>query len=191
MFFFIYSLILIKVNRAGKEIEQQFCSSSHISEYLREREIQITRTTMLASVSFFVLFAPSVGLMVLDPMPPNSNYPLLHVISYIISWSSGCIHPIIYVLSNKLYWRALKKTFGKKVDKYVFPMLRLKKYTANTPGVYARVTKFKACIEANMVCTMYFSSILSREPGPRAGIPIWNVGPRFVGPDLGTPIWGS
>ena len=38
------------------------------------------------------------------------KHPVLHILSYIINWSSVVINPIIYVVSQKKYQDALKYT---------------------------------------------------------------------------------
>jgi hypothetical protein len=45
-------------------------------------------------------------------MPPNRDYPGLHVAGYIIFWCSGFINPIIYTASNKYYRRSLLESLG-------------------------------------------------------------------------------
>ena len=45
--------------------------------------------------------------MTVDPMPPNRNYPEVHIAGYIIFWCSAFINPIIYTVCNQHYRKAL------------------------------------------------------------------------------------
>ena len=58
-------------------------------------------------LGYVLCFLPTTLIMVIDPMPPNRNNPQLHVVGYIIFWCSGFINPIIYIVSNKYYRKAM------------------------------------------------------------------------------------
>ena len=56
---------------------------------------------------FCICFVPTTLIMTVDPMPPNRNYPEIHIAGYIIFWCSAFINPIIYTVCNQHYRKAL------------------------------------------------------------------------------------
>merc|ERR1711974_27049 len=58
-----------------------------------------------------ICFVPWCFLSVLDPIPapfdqPPSQLGSLHMVTYILTWLSACINPIIYCLTNRYYREA-------------------------------------------------------------------------------------
>merc|ERR1712018_1029681 len=58
-------------------------------------------------VLFIVTYLPSLLVKSLDKC---YDHPVLHILSYIINWSSVVINPIIYVVSQKKYQDAIMHT---------------------------------------------------------------------------------
>ena len=56
---------------------------------------------------FCICFLPTSLIMTVNPMPPNRNYPEIHIAGYIIFWCSAFINPIIYTVCNQHYRKAL------------------------------------------------------------------------------------
>jgi hypothetical protein len=76
----------------------------------KERERSITITFSLIFISFVICFLPYGFIMVVDPMPP-SKLGWLHMITYILSWTSAFVNPVIYCLANKYYLETFKQLF--------------------------------------------------------------------------------
>ena len=68
------------------------------------------QTTLMVWLGFILCFLPTTLIMIINPTPPNRNVPWLHILGYIIFWCSGFINPIIYIVSNKYYRRAMLET---------------------------------------------------------------------------------
>lgn len=68
----------------------------------KQRERSLTVTFSVTFLAFLLCFLPWTLLAVLDPLPP-SQLGWLHMISYILCWTSACINPVIYCLTNKYY----------------------------------------------------------------------------------------
>ena len=69
-------------------------------EQTKERERRITRTFSWLFVSFLVCFMPWAVVTSVDPIPPSS-LGWLHMATYILSWSSAFLNPIIYCVTNR------------------------------------------------------------------------------------------
>ena len=69
------------------------------------------------------------------------NYPLTHVIFYIVNWVAVLINPLIYVATNKTYKKAIcllfKKCFKTNQEYHVElrPTLRTQKSLSQTTSV--------------------------------------------------------
>ena len=60
-------------------------------------------------LGFLICFLPTTLIMIFNPMPPEREYPGLHVAGYIIFWCSGFSNPVIYIISNKYYRKAMQE----------------------------------------------------------------------------------
>jgi len=74
----------------------------------KERERSITITFSLIFVSFIICFLPYSFMTVVDPIPP-SKLGWLHMITYILCWTSAFVNPVIYCLANKYYLETFKQ----------------------------------------------------------------------------------
>ena len=79
-----------------------------IAVQTKERERSLTLTFALIYLTFLICFLPWAVLTVLDPIPP-SQLGWLHMITYILSWSSAFVNPVIYCLTNKYYLEAFRQ----------------------------------------------------------------------------------
>ena len=79
-----------------------------IAAQTKERERSLTLTFALIYLTFLICFLPWGVLTVLDPIPP-SQLGWLHMITYILSWSSAFVNPVIYCLTNKYYLEAFRQ----------------------------------------------------------------------------------
>ena len=55
---------------------------TRLNEQMVQREKAITKMTLMVWIGFFVCFAPTTLIVVLDPLPPSRKYPGLHVGMY-------------------------------------------------------------------------------------------------------------
>jgi len=76
----------------------------------KQRERSITITFSLIFITFIVCYLPNGLLILLDPIPP-SQLGWLHMVSYILTWTSAFINPVIYCLVNKYYLDTFKQLF--------------------------------------------------------------------------------
>ena len=79
-----------------------------IAAQTKERERSLTLTFALIYLTFLICFLPWGVLTVLDPIPP-SQLGWLHMVTYVLSWSSAFVNPIIYCLTNKYYLEAFRQ----------------------------------------------------------------------------------
>lgn len=79
-----------------------------IAAQTKERERSLTITFSLLYVTFLVCFLPWGVLTVVDPIPP-SRLGWLHMITFVLSWSSALVNPLIYCFTNKYYMEAFKQ----------------------------------------------------------------------------------
>ena len=79
-----------------------------IAAQTKERERSLTLTFALIYLTFLICFLPWGVLTVLDPIPP-SQLGWLHMITYVLTWSSVFVNPIIYCLTNKYYLEAFRQ----------------------------------------------------------------------------------
>ena len=107
---FCYAKIYWKVKQTGHHVldkMDQDVTNLALERQIKKREAQITKTTLMIWLGYGVCFLPTTLIMAIDPMPPNKEHPGLHVAGYIIFWCSGFINPIIYIVSNKYYRKAM------------------------------------------------------------------------------------
>ena len=107
---FCYAKIYWKVKQTGHHVldkMDQDVTNLALERQIKKREAQITKTTLMIWLGYGVCFLPTTLIMAFDPMPPNKEHPGLHVAGYIIFWCSGFINPIIYIVSNKYYRKAM------------------------------------------------------------------------------------
>ena len=55
---------------------------TRLNAQMVQREKAITKMTLMVWIGFFVCFAPTTLIVVLDPLPPSRKYPGLHVGMY-------------------------------------------------------------------------------------------------------------
>ena len=79
-----------------------------IAAQTKEIERSLTLTFALIYLTFLICFLPWGVLTVLDPIPP-SQLGWLHMITYVLTWSSVFVNPIIYCLTNKYYLEAFRQ----------------------------------------------------------------------------------
>ena len=79
-----------------------------IAAQTKERERSLTLTFALIYLTFLICFLPWGLLTVLDPIPP-SHLGWLHMVTYVLSWSSAFVNPVIYCLTNKYYLEAFRQ----------------------------------------------------------------------------------
>jgi len=105
----------VETRRAAKNRASsvEIIAPNAIFEQTRERERRITKCFSCIFITFLVCFTPWALVSEFDPMPP-SDKDGLHMASYILSWCSAVVNPIIYCLTNKSYQDAFKK-FGRKL----------------------------------------------------------------------------
>jgi len=114
-----YAAIYYKVRATGRrtrEAARAGDSDLGVGNYsvvgqTKQREKSLTVTFSTIFVAFVVCFIPWCILSVLDPIPtpfdePPSQYGSLHMVTYILTWLSACVNPIIYCLTNKHYREA-------------------------------------------------------------------------------------
>ncbi len=121
-----YSLIYQKVKKAGRNFEETICMGDLTVERavdlharLRAREQKITLTGMLVCASFIALVLP-ITLVIAHEQLQNAGMspgerarsflPGLHVAGYVMFWSTCCVNPLIYALSNTYYREAMVDT---------------------------------------------------------------------------------
>ena len=105
-----YSIMVKRVVRVRSHLAESM-SNQNLRKF-SSKEVQITRTVVFICLTFFCLYVPCALIMVFDPMPPNGDLAWLHVVFYIVFWSSAFVNPFIYFLTNKNYRKAMLKTFG-------------------------------------------------------------------------------
>ena len=79
-----------------------------IAAQTKERERSLTVTFSLIYITFLLCFLPWGLLTVLDPIPP-SRLGWLHMLTYILSWASTFLNPLIYCFTNKYYMEAFRQ----------------------------------------------------------------------------------
>ena len=77
-------------------------------EQTKQRERRITKCFTYIFIAFLVCFTPWALITTFDPMPPSSK-GWLHMASYILSWSSVVVNPVIYCVTNRHYQVVLQK----------------------------------------------------------------------------------
>ena len=107
-----YGSIYYKVKQTNIEMQNISDSNivnSNLNRQLSKRELAITKMTLLVWIGFFICFVPTSLSKVIFPMPENRDKPApeLHIAGYVIFWCSAFINPVIYIISNKHYRRAL------------------------------------------------------------------------------------
>ncbi|XP_023343199.1 protein trapped in endoderm-1 [Eurytemora carolleeae] len=120
-----------KASRYGHEEEDQNNFDYH--KHIKERERELTRTLLYIFLGFVICFLPFCILTVADPMPPSKN-SVLHLLSYILTWTSCFINPFIYCVTNKYYYEAYKNMFVDLLRLCSVPGSRVQPVT-NTTGV--------------------------------------------------------
>jgi hypothetical protein len=98
-----YLALMWRYKANGKQLRELFQATKQITDHLEEREGQLNRTSLLLCVTFIGLNVPGVIIMTVDAMPPNNQYPALHVVGYMLFWCSGFVNPLIYVFFNTFY----------------------------------------------------------------------------------------
>jgi len=111
-----YIAIYCKVKITGQTTKRASANDSsllqitHKNDFrkqIKDRERELTNTLLFIFLGFLFCFLPFSVLSVVDPMPPSRN-SVLHLISYVLTWSSCCINPVIYCATNKYYFEAYK-----------------------------------------------------------------------------------
>ena len=92
------------VNRASS---LEISGPHSILHQTSEREERLSKCFTYIFVTFAVCFTPWAILTTVDPIPP-STLGWLHMATYILSWSSAFINPIIYGVCNSNYQNAFK-----------------------------------------------------------------------------------
>jgi len=82
----------------------------------KERERSITITFSLISLSFIICFLPYSFISLVDPMPP-SKHGWLHMITYILAWTSAFVNPVIYCLANKYYLETFRQFLAQILER--------------------------------------------------------------------------
>ena len=97
------------VNRASS---LEISGPHSILHQTSEREERLSKCFTYIFVTFAVCFTPWAILTTVDPIPP-STLGWLHMATYILSWSSAFINPIIYSATNRNYQGAFKQLLGR------------------------------------------------------------------------------
>uniref|UniRef100_A0A0A9X0P7 G-protein coupled receptor moody n=1 Tax=Lygus hesperus TaxID=30085 RepID=A0A0A9X0P7_LYGHE len=71
----------------------------------KRNEWRITKMVLAIFLSFLMCYLPITIIKVCDS---NVQYPVLHVVAYLLLYLSACINPIIYVIMNNQYRQAYK-----------------------------------------------------------------------------------
>ena len=109
---FCYLSIFRKVKKTGQAVRNMMdvdVTDAVLNQQLKKREAQMTKTTVMVWLGYVICFLPTTLIMTINPMPPNRNLPGLHIAGYIIFWCSGFINPVIYIISNKYYRKAMQE----------------------------------------------------------------------------------
>jgi hypothetical protein len=106
-----YIALVWRYKANGKHLRELFQERKQITDHLEEREGQLHRMSLLLCITFIGLMVPGVVIVTVDPIPPNNQYPALHVVGYMLFWCSAFVNPLIYVFSNRYVSRATPLTF--------------------------------------------------------------------------------
>ena len=82
-------------------------------QQIRDREKRITKMFSYIFLTFLLCFTPWAIISEVDPMPP-STLGWVHMATYIVSWSSVIVNPIIYSVVNRNYQEAFMQ-LGRKI----------------------------------------------------------------------------
>ena len=94
--------------------------SKLFGNFRSNQENAVDRTSFVLIFAYICLTLPSALVVSIIPMPPNFDWPGLHIIAYILFWATSSVNPFIYVFTNKYYKNALMKTFGKRRNQNTF-----------------------------------------------------------------------
>jgi len=97
--------IFYKVRTISKALKQRIKDPRMIPKGLKKREQKLTKMMSLIFGCFLVTYLPS---MVVKTIDDEKEFPTLHVLCYIINWSSVVMNPAIYVATQPKYRMAIK-----------------------------------------------------------------------------------
>ncbi|XP_018012016.1 G-protein coupled receptor moody [Hyalella azteca] len=69
----------------------------------RRNEWRVTQMVLTIFVAFLVTYLPMTLIKTFDT---KLRYPVLHVVAYVLIYTSCCVNPVIYVVMNKQYRQA-------------------------------------------------------------------------------------
>ena len=72
---------------------------------------RVTKMVLAIFLAFVVCYLPITIMKIKDK---NVSYPNIHVLSYVLIYTSSCINPIIYVIMNRQYRQAYKSVLCSK-----------------------------------------------------------------------------
>eukprot|EP00095_Tigriopus_kingsejongensis_P001767 maker-scaffold339_size202159-snap-gene-0.10 protein:Tk01767 transcript:maker-scaffold339_size202159-snap-gene-0.10-mRNA-1 annotation:"hypothetical protein AND_002409" len=100
-----YTHMYFGVSRVGQRLRRSISKSGNASAMTvrresLQREREVARTFLLICIAFFTCFILNGIIVSVDPMPPKKDHPSLHIIGYLVFWSSTFINPIIYFFTS-------------------------------------------------------------------------------------------
>ncbi|XP_076314362.1 G-protein coupled receptor moody-like [Tachypleus tridentatus] len=103
---FCYTWILWVIKRSSRRLHKyNNVQRNDRDAKKRQEEWRLTRMVLIIFCCFVFCFLPQTIIKVVDK---NTNYPILHIVGFLLICSSSCINPIIYGVTNKQYRQAYK-----------------------------------------------------------------------------------
>ncbi|XP_021951462.1 G-protein coupled receptor moody [Folsomia candida] len=102
---FCYARIFWTVHKSENRMRRHSARSDVRETRNRKNEWRITKMVLVIFISFVACYLPITIVKVADKCV---NYPVTHVVGYVLVYMSACVNPIIYVFMNKQYRMAFQ-----------------------------------------------------------------------------------
>ncbi|CAL8123691.1 unnamed protein product [Orchesella dallaii] len=102
---FCYAKIFWTVRKSENRMRRHSARSDIREAKTRKNEWRITKMVLVIFISFLACYLPITIVKTADKCV---NYPVTHVVGYVLVYLSACVNPIIYVFMNKQYRMAMK-----------------------------------------------------------------------------------
>ncbi|CAH1142649.1 unnamed protein product [Phyllotreta striolata] len=103
----------VKIYMVVRKSHQKMQQHTSMGNKYKRSEMKITKMVLVIFICFIVCYLPITLVKIFDN---DVNHAPLHVLGYLLIYSSSCVNPLVYVTMNKQYRVAYRDTLKCKYN---------------------------------------------------------------------------